>query len=149
MYGGVDSFTGHICKGCERTAVLEKNIEKQQERIDMLEEKLEELLRNKEIVEKEEVKHYEEHKSQIEEMEERLNRIKMTEEKMIQITLGEKTEEWSTVVKRNVDKDLKAINEKVKKIEESIERNIEEKKLKEKKIILSCIDWLKKRHGAR
>ena len=39
----------------------------------------------------------------------------MTDEKMIQITLGEKTEEWSTVVKKNVDKELKAINEKVKK----------------------------------
>ena len=101
----------------------------------MLDEKLEELLRNKEIVEKEEVKHYEEHKSQIKEMEEKLNRIKMTKEKMIQITLGEKTEEWSTVVKRNVDKELKAINEKVKKVEESIERNIEEEKLRERKKI--------------
>ena len=75
-----------------------------------------------------------------------MNRTKMTMEKMIQITLGEKTEEWSTVVKRNVDKDLKAINEKVKKVEESIERNIEEKKLRErKKITLSCIDCLKKK----
>ena len=80
MFGGNDSFVGRKCKGCERTEILEKKVEEQQRRMDELDTRLEELLRNKEMGEKELVR-----QSRFKEMEEKMNKIKISEEKMIKI----------------------------------------------------------------
>ena len=47
--------------------------------------------------------------------------------------MKERTEEWSTVVKRNVDKELKEMSEKMKRVEETFELHTEEEKLRERK----------------
>ena len=49
--------------------------------------------------------------------------------------MKERTEEWSTVVKRNVDKELKEMSEKMKRVEVTFELHTEEEKLRERKII--------------
>ena len=133
MYGGNESFADKTCKGCERVAELEKKIGEQWKRIEEIDRRLMELMKNKEMVEKEDAKYHEEYKLQIKKIEERLNKTEKTDKRILQTTLQEKTEEWSNVVKKGVDKELKEINEKVNKAVESIELHNEEEKLKERK----------------
>jgi tetrahydromethanopterin S-methyltransferase subunit G len=131
MFGGIDSFDDSICKNCARLESLENGYKEQKKRIDELERKLEKFITNGKTEEKEELvkKQYEEQKSRLDKIEEKMENIKKTEEE----TTEEKNQSWSSMVKKNVDAQLKVVIEQVQKVEEKIELHAEEEKLKERK----------------
>ena len=130
MIGGMDSF-GELCKNCCRLDKLEERIEEQDKRMEEMVKKIEGLMDAKTTKEKYEKQKQKEERRRLDKMEEEINEIKGENSGD---NSKEKEAEWTTIVKKTMDKELKTVNDKMKQVEEKIKETTEEERRREERI---------------
>ena len=105
MLGKSECFAGPICKNCCRLNSLETVIDEQHKRIASLESKLDEMI----------------------------SRLNMADKEISTTNSLNEKEVWTKVVRKNLEPELKAMNDKVKKVQEKMENRAEEEKSRERK----------------
>ena len=105
MLGKSECFAGPICKNCCRLNSLETVIDEQHKRIASLESKLDEMI----------------------------SRLNMADKEISTTNSLNEKEVWTKIVRKNLEPELKAMNDKVKKVQEKMENRAEEEKSRERK----------------
>jgi hypothetical protein len=131
MIGGMDSLGEQPCKNCCRIDKLEERIEEQDKRLEEMEKKIEGLMNVKSTQEAYEKQRQKEEQKRLDKMEKELKEIKGDNSGD---NSKEKEAEWTTIVKKTMDKELKTVNDKMKQVEEQIKETAEEERRREERI---------------
>jgi hypothetical protein len=130
MIGGMEGV-GELCKNCCRIDRLEEKIEEQDKRMEEMEKKIEGLMGVKKTKDAHEKQRKKEEQMRLDKMEEELKEMKGENSGD---NSKEKEAEWTTIVKKTMDKELKTVNDKMKQVEEKIKESVDEERRREERI---------------
>jgi hypothetical protein len=130
MIGGMDGV-GELCKNCCRIDKLEERIEEQDKRMEEMLKKIEGLMGVKKTKDANEKQRKKEEQMRLDKMEEEINELKGDNSGD---NSKEKEAEWTTIVKKTMDKELKTVNDKMKQVEEKIKETADEERRREERI---------------